>query len=53
VYLRDDGVQVELSERPRPAAERLPPAERIAIAGRRSRAPDEGSSPRICARATV
>jgi UDP-2,3-diacylglucosamine pyrophosphatase LpxH len=53
VYRSGDGIQVELWERPRPVTERPPPAERIAIAGRGSRAPDEDTSPRIRARASV
>jgi UDP-2,3-diacylglucosamine pyrophosphatase LpxH len=51
VYRSADGVQVELWEHPRPAAERLPLTERVAIAGRRSRAPDEDRTPRVRARA--
>jgi UDP-2,3-diacylglucosamine pyrophosphatase LpxH len=53
VYRSREGVQLELWERPRPTLERPPLAERIAIAGRRSRAPDEDRHPRIRARAVV
>jgi UDP-2,3-diacylglucosamine pyrophosphatase LpxH len=53
VYRSGEGVQVELWERPRPAPKRPPLAERLAIAGRGSRAPDEDRTPRICARAAV
>ena len=53
VYRDGEGVQVELWEHPRPAAERPPLVERIAIAGRRSRAPAEDRSPRVRARAVL
>jgi hypothetical protein len=53
VYRSADGVQVELWERPRPAPERPPLAERVAIAGRESPAPDGDRSPRVYARAAV
>jgi UDP-2,3-diacylglucosamine pyrophosphatase LpxH len=53
VYRSGDEVQVELWEHPRPAAQRPPLAERIAITGRLSRAPDEDRSPRVRARAAV
>lgn len=53
VYRSGERVQVELWERPRPAPERPPLAERIAIAGRGSRAPDEHRPPRVSARAAV
>jgi UDP-2,3-diacylglucosamine pyrophosphatase LpxH len=53
VYRSGRGVEIELWEHPRPSRERPPPAERIAIAGRRGRAPDDDRSPRVRARATV
>jgi hypothetical protein len=53
VYRSADGVQVELWEHPRPAPGRPPPVERVAIAGRDSRAPDGDRSPRVFARAAV
>jgi UDP-2,3-diacylglucosamine pyrophosphatase LpxH len=53
VYRSTDGVQVELWEHPRPAPWRPPLAERVAIAGRDSRAPDGDWSPRIHARAAA
>jgi UDP-2,3-diacylglucosamine pyrophosphatase LpxH len=53
VYRSAEGVQVELWEHPRSATERPPLAERIAIAGRASRPPDEDESPRVSARAAV
>jgi UDP-2,3-diacylglucosamine pyrophosphatase LpxH len=53
VYRNVEGLQVELWEHPRRAAERPPLAERIAIAGRGSRAPAENGSPRIRARAVA
>jgi Calcineurin-like phosphoesterase len=53
VYRSADGVQVELWERPRPAPERPPLAERVAIAGRASAEPEANRSPRVSARAAV
>jgi UDP-2,3-diacylglucosamine pyrophosphatase LpxH len=53
VYWSADGVQVELWEHPRPTTDRPPLAERVAIAGRTSRAPDGDQPPRVCARAAV
>jgi UDP-2,3-diacylglucosamine pyrophosphatase LpxH len=53
VFLSADGVRVELWEHPRPAADRLPAAERFAIAGRRSGAAVEDGAPRVGAEATV
>jgi UDP-2,3-diacylglucosamine pyrophosphatase LpxH len=53
VYWTTDGVQVELWEHPRAAVERPPLAERLAIVGRASQAPDGDQPPRVCARAAV
>jgi UDP-2,3-diacylglucosamine pyrophosphatase LpxH len=53
VYRDNRTTQVELWEHPRPSAQRLRVAERIAVAGRLPAEPEADASPRVRARATV
>jgi UDP-2,3-diacylglucosamine pyrophosphatase LpxH len=53
VYLAGGAIQVELWEHPRPCAQRLRVAERLAVAGRLPAEPDASASPRVRAQASV
>jgi UDP-2,3-diacylglucosamine pyrophosphatase LpxH len=53
IYRSPHGIEVELWEHPRPSRERLPLAERIAIAGRMPTASTDAGEPRVRARRTL
>jgi len=53
VFLRDDGLSVELWERLRPSRQSMRVAERLAVAGKLPAEPPAGSPPRVRAAAAV